>query len=182
MAQVLSFPADRFPATLNWQAVSFMRVEWPFIDFCPPYQTYPSTLRPMHFALVEDDLLLSYAATFRLSLEHHGASYQMQFLGNVFTFPGARRQGHGGQIVSVATEHILRSGADAGALLCGPDLIQFYARFGWQPASADTLVHGDAAEGPTKQDAVRMMLFGVDAGSAARDSLMNSPLQVPFAW
>ena len=82
MAQVLIFPADRFPATLNWQAVSFMRVEWSFIDFCPPYETYPF-----------------------------------------------RRSGR-----------------------------------------------------PTKLDGVRMMLFGSDRGIAARDSLMNSPLQVPFAW
>jgi predicted N-acetyltransferase YhbS len=136
----------------------------------------------MHFALVEDDLLISYAATFRLALDHQGTTYQMEMLGNVFTFPGSRRQGHGGQIVSVATEHILRSGADAGALLCGPDLTQFYLRFGWQPASADTLVLGDAAGGPTKLDAVRMMLFGSDRGIAAHDSLTNSPLHVPFAW
>ena len=136
----------------------------------------------MHFALVEDDLLLSYAATFGLSLEQQGASYHLQFLGNVFTFPGARRQGHGGHVVSVATEHILRSGADAGALLCGPDVTQFYARYGWQPAPADTLVLGDAAEAPTKLDSVRMMLFGSDRGIAARHSLMKSPLQVPFAW
>jgi predicted GNAT family N-acyltransferase len=136
----------------------------------------------MHFALVEDDLLISYAATFRLALDHQGTTYQMEMLGNVFTFPGTRRQGHGGQIVSVATEHILHSGADAGALLCGPDLTQFYAHHGWQPASADTLVRGDPAAEPAKLDAVRMMVFGSDRGIAGRETFMDSPMQVPLVW
>jgi len=182
MARVLTFPADRFPAALNWQAVSFMRVEWPFIDGGAFDQTYPMELDPVHFALVEGDLLISYAATFRLPLDHQGTTYQMEMLGNVFTFPGARHQGHGRQVVAAATEHIRRSGADAGALLCGPDLAPFYAGVGWESATAATLVPRGPQEEPTKLDALRMMLFVSDQGIAARQPFTTTPLQVPFPW
>ena len=92
MARVLIFPADRFPPALNWQAVSFMRVAWPFIDGGVFDQTYPMELDPVHFALVEDDLLISYAATFRLPLDHQGTTYQMEMLATSSPFRAPARR------------------------------------------------------------------------------------------
>ena len=126
MTRLLTYRHREFPRGLNWQAVSFMRVEWPFIDGGMLRETYPA-------ALVEEDLLLSYAATFRLRIAHAGEEYEMGCLGNVFTYPGSRRQGYGRRVVGAATRHIRGSGADVAALFCAPDLESFYAASGWEP-------------------------------------------------
>ncbi len=50
------------PSDVHWQAVSFIRMQWPWVDGGLIRQRYGAQVEPMHFALVEEDLLLSYAA------------------------------------------------------------------------------------------------------------------------
>ncbi len=182
MTPLLIYSHDEFPASLRWQAVSFMRVVWPFIDGGMLRETYPAALRPVHFALVEDDLLLSYAATFRLSIEHAGEGYEMGCLGNVFTYPGSRGRGYGRRVVGAATARIRESGADVAALFCEPDLGGFYAASHWEPIQeAGTVLTGGGGEAE-ELDAVKMMLFVSDKGRLGRRAFETLPLRVPFPW
>ncbi len=182
MTRLLTYRHGGFPPGLNWQAVSFMRVEWPFIDGGMLRETYPAVLHPVHFALVEDDLLLSYAATFRLRIEHAGVEYEMECLGNVFTYPGSRRKGYGRRVVGAATRHIRGSGADVAALFCAPALAGFYAASGWEPTpEAATLLTGGGGE-PEEHGALRMMQFVSEKGEAGRRAFGTLPLRIPFPW
>lgn len=179
--QLLTFPADQFPDALRWQAVSFIRTEWSQLDGGRLCDTYPAQRRPCHVALVEQELLLSYAAFFRLDVDHAGQRWRLDCLGNVFTFPGARGSGRGRQVVEVATTRIRTGDADVAALLCEPRLLPFYARSGWSEVAAGvTIVGEDAAPFPI--DGPTMMLFVSPAGRAARDLFEHEPLAVPFSW
>ena len=181
MFRLLSYDHDTFPPDLNWQAVSFMRVEWPFINEGMLRETYPAALNPVHFALVEDDLLLSYAATFRQRIKHAGEEYEMECLGNVFTYPASRCKRYGRLVVEVAVGHIRGTGADVAALFCEPNLEGFYAATGWEAIpEAGTLITGGGA--PEEHGALRMMLFISEKGKAGRRAFETLPLRVPFAW
>jgi aminoglycoside 2'-N-acetyltransferase I len=180
VAELLQYTQERFPAALRWQAVSFMRVQWPFIDGGAIRETYPANLQPVHFALVEGDLLISYAATFRLTVGHADREFQVQCLGNVFTYPASRGAGHGGRVVAAATSYILNGSADVAALLCARDLQRFYGANGWQTVPAPTIIAGHQDD-PAGQGCT-MMLFVSVAGRAARDHFATRPLQVPFHW
>lgn len=73
MTLVRAYIQADFPALLKWQALAFMRVEWPFIFTGPgkfTAETYPPECSPIHFAASEGDTLLSYAAILRLTLAH----------------------------------------------------------------------------------------------------------------
>ena len=182
MTQLLTYRHDELPPALQWQAVSFMRVVWPFINGGMLRETYPAALHPVHVALVEDDLLLSYAATFRLSIEHAGEEYEMECLGNVFTYPASRRRGYGRMVVGAATERIRGSGADVAALFCEPSLEGFYAASGWEPIrEAATVLTGGGGEAE-ELDAVRMMLFVSEKAGQRRRVFETLPLRVPFPW
>ena len=181
MIELQTFRHEQFPPALNWQAVSFMRVEWPFINGGMLRETYPAELSPVHFALVEDDLLLSYAAAFRMNLQHAGMEYDMACLGNVFTFPGARRRGYGRRVVDEATRHILAGSSDIAALFCDSDLEDFYKQSGWEPIhGSKTMLTGGGK--PEVLDAVRMMLFISEKGRAGRHAFGTLPQHVPFPW
>ncbi len=119
-----------FPSDLNWQAVSFMRVEWPWINGGKFRQTHAAERNPRHFALVEEDLLLSYAAVIHTSLTHAHVAYVVCGLGSVFTSPACRSKGYGRLTVDAATRSIEQSPADLGLLFCKPALEGFYAKSG----------------------------------------------------
>ena len=167
---LLTFEGE-LPDHLNWQAVSFMRTEWPWIDGGLLRRPYDRALGPTYFVLVVDDLLIAHAATIALDVEHAGQRWRMAGLGNVFTFPSFRGRGYGSQVVAAATGHILAGPADLGGLYCGQRRIGFYARHGWQPVDA-----------PPDEDAARMMLFVSPRGQLARSSFEREPFRAPFAW
>ena len=68
-----------FPSALKWQALAFMRAQWPSI-FTGERQfvtdTYSPELDPVHFVAAEGELLISYASAIRLDLEHAGKTYK----------------------------------------------------------------------------------------------------------
>jgi GNAT superfamily N-acetyltransferase len=159
------------PDHLRWQAVSFMRVVWPWIDGGLLREPYDRALRPVHFALVQGDLLISYAATIELDLKHAGARYRMAGLGNVFTFPSFRERGHGGRVVAAATEAIRAGAADVAALFCGERRVGFYARHGWQRVAV-----------LPEDGGARMMLFVSPRGVEARPAFEREPFRVAHEW
>jgi predicted N-acetyltransferase YhbS len=178
MSELRIYADGEFPAALHWQAVSLMRVEWPFIEGGKLRRTYPSDWSPTHFVVEDDGLLISYAAVIRLKLAHAGDDFAACGLGSVLTFPSSRRQGYGSQVVAAATAFIRESGADIAALFTGDDLERFYARHGWEAQhGAETYIA--AAE---RIPALRMMLFLTPKGDAARHAYATQPLSVPFGW
>src|SRR6266508_1742364 len=109
MPQLHIYPHQQFPSHLNWQAVSFMRVEWPSIllgGHRLGTETYPAERDPIHFVITEQDMLISYAASMQLILAHAGNIYSVAAFGNVFTFPAFRGEGYGRQVVDAAVDFI----------------------------------------------------------------------------
>ena len=184
MPQLRTYDHDEFPVALKWQALSFMRVEWPFIfagDLRFATDIYWPELAPTHFAVTHSDLLLSYAAVIRTRLDHAGQTYGVAGLGNVFTFPPYRREGFGSQVVVAATRHIEAGNADVAALFCAADHAGFYERRGWVALSGATTLVGPKAD-PSPYDVLRMMLFVSDRGKAGRLAFESQPWYVGDPW
>lgn len=185
MPEVLCYRHHEFPAHLNWQALSFMRLEWPFIFTGKDRlrkETYDAASSPVHFAVCEEGVLISYAALIRTRLKHAGEAYRAYGLGNVFTFPSFRGEGHGGRVVRAATEHFRGSGeADVAALFCEPGLRTFYSRAGWEPMEGATTLTG-AEHSPQVCEGLRMMLFLSEKGRAGREAFESVPLYVEHVW
>jgi GNAT superfamily N-acetyltransferase len=173
-----------FPAAFKWQAVSFMRCEWPFIftgELTYLTESYLPELAPVHFVAAEGEVLLSYAAVITLSLNHAGRPFRLYGFGNMFTFPPYRQKGYGRRVLELATEFILNSGVDLSILFCDPQLESFYARTGWQIASSPTRI-GTPEQYELYQAAARMMLFVSGKGQRFKESFEEQPVYVGWTW
>jgi predicted GNAT family N-acyltransferase len=172
-----------FPTVLKWQAIAFMRVEWPFIFTGPgkfTAETYPPALHPVHFTATEGDALLSYAATLRLNLEHADQMYTSYGFGNMFTFPPYRHEGYGQQVLTLATDFIQQSDVDIAVLFCDPKLQQFYAGSGWQVVRTPIRI-GTPSEYET-HDVTPMMLFVSEKGQQGKENFERQPLYIEAPW
>jgi hypothetical protein len=183
MPAVTLYHQDDFPPLLRWQAIAFMRVEWPFVfrgagKFAA--DTYPPELAPVHFVAAEGDSLISYAAVLRLALDHAGTTYDVYGFGNMFTFPPYRREGYGRQVLDLATRFILQSDVDVAILFCGPGLEPFYAASGWETVRSPTYV-GSPGHAHL-HDALKMMLFVSAKGKAGKVAFATEPLTIEEAW
>ncbi|GAB4204173.1 MAG: hypothetical protein OHK0022_29070 [Roseiflexaceae bacterium] len=171
------------PAALKWQAIAFMRVEWPYVfqgDGMFATETYPTAASPVHFVVAEGESLISYAAVLRLALEHQGATYQVYGFGNMFTFPPYRRRGYGRQVLELATRFILASDVDLAILFSAPGVEQFYSASGWE------LVDSPIYVGPPGQErvhqAAKMMLWVSNTGKRAKAAFIDAPLRIAESW
>jgi aminoglycoside 2'-N-acetyltransferase I len=131
--------------------------------------------------VVGGELLVSYAATIVVALEHDGEMYAARALGNVFTFPGSRGRGHGGRVVAAATAYIGSSGAGVGALFCEPEVAGFYGRYGWQAMEGAITLKGPR-EAPRRHDVLRMMLFTSEKGRRAQSAFQTRALYIEHGW
>ena len=168
---------------LKWQALAFMKTQWPSVFAQRPFmsETYPPENDPVHFAVVEGEALLGYAAIMRLLIRHADEEFDTWGLGNVLTFPPYRRRGYARQVVGAATAHIDGSAADVAILFCIPGNVPFYAASGWTAlAGARTLV--GPADTKQESDLSRMMVFVSDKGKAARRLFAERPLRVAETW
>jgi GNAT superfamily N-acetyltransferase len=182
--ELVTYPNEALPDALSWQALSFVRVVWPWLDdgrIGDIRELSGPAEEPVHFALVENRLLLSYAAVLRERIEHAGVAYDVRGLSNVFTFPASRRRGHGRRVVEAATAHIRASGADLGLLFTGDALEGFYARSGWEALRGTPLLKGPRGA-PRISDALKMMLFVSEKGRAGRRAFETQPLHVEHGW
>ena len=183
MPQIEVFTNGTFPDALRWQAVAFMRVEWPFVFqgagrlLAHPY---PPSEEQIHIAMVEGDVLMSYATLLGIDQPYDGMTYRMYGLGNMFTFPPYRREGLGRQVIHAATHFLEHSEADMGALLCGEELVPMYGAHGWVAASAPT--YEGAPERAKPIEAVRMMIVVSERAQGERDSLLDAPMYVAGGW
>ena len=175
-------PAD-FPAVLNWQAIAFMRVEWPFIFTGPSKftaETYPLACHPVHFTATEGDSVLSYPATLRLNLEHARHTYTSYGFGNMFTFPPYRREGFGQHVLTVATDFMQQSEVDIAVLFCDSHLEAFYARSGWQVVRTPVRI-GTPNDYET-HDVTAMMLLLSKKGQQGKEDFEQQPLYIETPW
>jgi hypothetical protein len=172
-----------FPAAFKWQALGFMRVEWPSIftgDRQLVTETFPPELDPVHFVAAEGDLLISYASIFRLDLHHSGKAYKAYGFGNMLTFPSFRAQGHGTGVAELATDFIKQSNVDIAVLFCESKRESFYAKHGWQVTRAPTRI------GTVNQykihELLRMMLFVSEKGRLGRMDFDEQPVYIDEPW
>jgi predicted GNAT family N-acyltransferase len=183
MPKLYVYPQAEMPAVYKWQAIAFMRTQWPSIfrhDSRFMAETYPPERNPVHFVVAEGDALVSYAAILRLTLIHAGKEFTAYGLGNMFTFPPYRGEGHGWRVLEAATGFIQQSDVDLAALLCDPALEAFYSAAGW------SVVRSPTREGTplryTECDISRMMLFVSEKGRQSRADFEELPLYVDWTW
>jgi GNAT superfamily N-acetyltransferase len=135
------YAASEFPQSLAWQALSFLRCEWPFLF------AGDSRLRTRPFggddtacvARTEGDVLLSYAEVLRITAVRAGRPVQLRGLSNVFTFPPYRGNGHASAIIETAGKFIDASDAEMAMLFCDDALVPFYRARGWQLCAASSV-------------------------------------------
>ena len=175
------FSDAQLPAAVRWQAVSFMRLEWPELfsgENRRSQHTCPPAAEPVHLAVRDGQVLVSYAVVTRQTGRHQGRELSVAGLGSVFTFPQYRREGWSRAVVTSATAEmaaeITAGNADLGLLFCAPALVPFYAACGWQRAGSTT---SGPAEEPLEEGGVAMALPGPRGqGSSC------APLHVPHLW
>jgi GNAT superfamily N-acetyltransferase len=184
MPQLHVYPHRQFPSHLNWQAVSFMRIEWPSIllgGHRLGTETYPADCDPIHFVVIEQHMLISYAAIMHLALPHAGDTYAVAAFGNVFTFPAFRGEGYGRQVVDAAVHSIQTSTVDVGIVFCKPHLLPFYRASGWESLDgAGTRV--GTPDSFTDHSYHRLILFVSDHGRRARSLFAQFPLYINSPW
>jgi hypothetical protein len=175
---------EEFPSNLKWQAISFIRVQWPSV-FTGPLrwltEPYPPAMHPIHFALSEGDVLISYAAALRLALPHQDTTYQVYGFGNVFTFPPYRHGGYGQQVMQAAAQYLDASAVDLAILFCQPLLEPFYAQSGWEACHAAETRIG-TADSYTLDHDLRMMRFISPQAKQARSEFVTQPLYIKWSW
>jgi len=181
MPELHIYEHQTLPPELNCQATSFVRVIWPNIGGGMLRQMFATKLDTLHFMVVEEGLLHSYAAVVRFRLSHAGLDYEACGLTSVFSYPGSRKKGYGHQVVKAATNSIRASSANIGLLLTGPDLEGFYAQSGWESIMSAPLI---GVSGTTLEEfsAFRMMLFVSEKGQAGRAAFEAHPLSVYWEW
>ncbi len=184
MIKVQTFPYHQFPEVLKWQVLSFMKMEWPFI-FSGQYQfnedTYPPEQDPIHFVISKGNALISHAEIITMKLVHGDEEYLVYGLGNVFTFPPYRGNGHGQEVLEAGTNHIVNSDADIAILFCDPNLKSFYEKAGWEALSNSSTRIGTPKES-NEHDGLRMMMFLSEKGKLGYSSFVNQPLYIDDPW
>jgi GNAT superfamily N-acetyltransferase len=202
MIELITCADNDLPSYVRWQVLSFLRMEWPFIFRGEARLTkhiHDPEFFPFHVALVEEEVLISYATILQMQLDHASATYRVAGLANVMTYPPYRNEGHATRVVREASDHIKAGGcagrggggpthsvggpppADVAALFCDPALREFYARSGWEPIDGGLTLVGPAAD-PRPFDALRMMLFLSEKGQAGRRAFEQQPWHIAHHW
>ena len=172
-----SYSASELPQSLAWQALSFLRCEWPFLF------AGDDRLRARPFGSDETvcavrtdgDVLLSYAEVHPVTATRADAALRVLGLSNVFTFPPYRGEGHASAIMHAVGELINHSDAELAILFCESDLVAFYSARGWQ------LAPGGAIEAPGTAPATMVRPVRAPEAGLAR-WLAAAPVLLATRW
>jgi GNAT superfamily N-acetyltransferase len=179
MIELLSYTSAEFPANLKWQAVSFLRVQWP-LGFTGENRLRDWVTReeehPIHIVLVEHGILMSHTNVVWKYLDHAGETYKAYGLTGVFTYPTCRGQGYGSQVVAACTEYIRKSDADIAMLYCDESLRIFYGNQGWIPMDSSISWIGTKEHPELVDDEILMMLFISLKGQRGKQSFEDQPI------
>jgi hypothetical protein len=178
MARLVTFADDELPADLRCQILSFHRLVWPE-DFCGDDRLrrwiQPARFHPVHVAIVDEGVLVSYAGVVWKCLAHEEQTFKIYGLSGVLTYPMFRHQGYGSQVVEAATAIIRASDADIGLFVCLPHLSGFYAASGWIPMGNAVLRSGPRSIAQPTRERVMMEFFS-PKGKRARPSFESVPI------
>ena len=187
MEELLTFTSADLPASLKWQAVSFLRVHYPggFInenrlrDWIANEEDHP-----FHIVLVEQGILISHTGVVWRHLEHAGVMYKTYGLTAVFTYPSFQGQGYGSKVVAAGTDSILRSDADIAMLYCEASLMDFYARHGWVYMDESVSYIEEDGQPVRVDDEILMMLFLSPRGQRGRAVFEHKPIYLrwDYTW
>ena len=179
MAELLTYTSADLPESLKWQAVSFLRMQYPdgFVN--------ENRLRnwitreadhPIHIAIVEEGILISHTNVVWKHLDHAGVTYKAYGLTGVFTYPSFWGQGYGSKVVAAGTDYILRSDADIAMLYCEGSLMNFYARQGWISMDKSVSFIEEKNRPVRVDDEILMMLFISPKGQRSRAAFEDQPI------
>ncbi len=135
------YSGDTLPPGLAWQALSFMRCEWPFL-FTGDNRLRARPVGGPAAAQVlraDGDVLLSYAEVLRVTAVRAGEPVRVAGLSNLFTFPPYRGEGHASAIMRAVGQLINDSESELAILFCEKELEPFYAARGWQLAAVGSI-------------------------------------------
>ena len=187
MAELLTFTSAEFHESLKWQAVSFLRVQWPdgftgenrLRDWVTREEAHP-----IHIVLVEGNILISHTNVVWKYLNHEGALYKAYGLTGVFTFPSFRGQGFGSQVIAAGTSYIRKSDADIAMLYCDSSLCSLYARQGWISMDTSISYIGTEEQPVLVDDEILMMLFLSSKGQQGRAAFETRPIHFggDYTW
>jgi predicted N-acetyltransferase YhbS len=135
------YSGETLPRSFSWQALSFLRCEWPFLF------TGANRLRSRPFGdlcaryvvRADGEVLFSYAEVLPVVGTRAGEPVSVLGLSNVFTFPPYRREGHASEMMRTVGELINACDAELAILFCEEQLEAFYAARGWQAAPPDSI-------------------------------------------
>lgn len=183
MPTMTIYEQQNLPGVYKWQAIAFMRCEWPSIfqgDILYLSDPYPPDFEPVHFVLSEGESLLSYATLMKRDVLHAGRNYTIYGFGNMLTFAPYRKHGYGRKILQAATEFIRQSPVDAGILFCDKSLEPYYATEGWLVIQSPTYLGHPKQRTPYEPS--RMMVFVSETGKAAQSEFESLPLWIDYPW
>jgi GNAT superfamily N-acetyltransferase len=187
VAELLTFTSAEFPENLKWQAVSFLRVQWPD-GFTGENRLRDWVTRedehPLHIVLVEQGILISHTNVVWKYLGHDGETYKAYGLTGVFTFPSFRGQGYGSQVIAAGTAYIQKRDADIAMLYCDESLRNLYAKQGWNPMEFSTTYIGTKDQPELVDDEILMMLFLSVKGQHGRPTFETKPIHFggDYTW
>lgn len=161
------------PPQITWQALSFLRCEWPWL-FTGEQELrsspYPAEV---HITCTDGPVLLSYAEVVRSAGVRAGQQVTLLGLSNVFTFPPYRRRGHAAAVVAAANDFIDRNDEALAVLFCEPERRSFYTGHGWTAVPDGAIVSPSAAG---------LTMVRASAWPDLASRLRESPLLLSTAW
>jgi predicted N-acetyltransferase YhbS len=171
------YSAETLSRSFTWQALSFLRCEWPFLfTGVNGMRDQPFGDRRTTYVLRADgEVLLSYAEVLEVMGRRSAEPVIVLGLSNVFTFPPYRREGHASEMMHAVRELINTSDAQLAILFCEENLQPFYARHGWQ------VVAGGSIQAPGTAPAT-MARAGRALGSQLDTWLAAAPLILDSRW
>ncbi|TCC56106.1 GNAT family N-acetyltransferase [Kribbella pittospori] len=175
---------DHLPEVLKAQVLSFLRITWPD-GFTGPnrfrdWTSHPD-LRPHHLLYAAGSQLVSHLEIITTTVSVDEEQYVVQSPTAVLTFPAFRGEGWAGRLVAAAVARIDAGQADVGVLTCGPHLVEFYSRAGWELAPGATIVAGEDGSTWVSDDVLLTRSVG-PRSAAFKASLREHPLRAADEW
>jgi RimJ/RimL family protein N-acetyltransferase/predicted N-acetyltransferase YhbS len=124
----------------------------------------------------EGDTLVSYVGVYVREAECNGRLVRIGGIGNVKTHPAARRHGFAALGIRRAIEFFREQPAVAFALLvCEPQLLAYYSRFGWREFAGQLLVRQRGAVAEFTFERVMTLGLSADGPTAGTIDLRGPP-------
>lgn len=185
MYEVQHVRSDQLAPEIGCQVSSYIRLQW--LTHLKGDDRFWVLIDPTghveHFYIAERGVLISHASVISRTIAHSGETYRLYGLGAVFTYPAFQREGYGQQVVTAATDYILRSDVDVGMLFCAPELAHFYAVSGWTAVNYPGIQSGDLDQPELDAGMFVMMLFVSAKAKAHRGDFEHGPIYVgEWTW